>query len=470
MVNTHKATYEKELRRARKEHFSASSAIVKLQEELKASRNSLRVAKTDLESEKHRSSKREEQAFSYKYQLVALEAELTHAQAQTKVVEEERDALRSSLKEEEVARIAAEGRIPLPASMEEDDEFGSPKKRQRRSPIKLCGLDDENKENMTPVQRDREHTEMREKLEREAMRRQRAEEQIDFMKMECQFQCCSCRVAEKTGDKYIHDIVLLHEVDAIKTSLLGLPTPPTSIKDEEMTELDERSMTMEAEQSQQDQESQKLVKFDPDSGTFAVVTTASSLPMAKSAAVPAAEEMMPNAPAPVDIESAETTEATIVHSESAPSAMVPEDAVTVEDENAVEDADEPASMPEAATPLSTHFTNPPIQTPQFRTTSRTMTIPVQFTPIAKPPQTPATISHPTQPLSELSSSPFKDITNMSGAIKPDGTIDREAALEQIRLRRGRARSVAMGHATPRKQMLDGVAGRRDISAPALRYL
>jgi len=282
--------------------------------------------------------------------------------------------------------------------------------------------------------------------------------------MECQFQCCSCRVAESTGAKYAHDVALLSEVDAVKVSLFGLPTPSTSIKDEEMTELIERSMIVEAEQPQVEKEPEKLVRFDPESGTFAVVTSAASPATAKVDAVPAAEEAMPDASAREDADSAETSEATIVHSDSAPSTKAPEDTDTIEHN------EEPASMPEAPTPSPTKHSNPSTQTPQFRTTSRTMTIPVQFTPAAKPHQTPATISHPNQPLSQLSSSLFKDITNLSGAIKPDGTIDREAALEQIRLRRGRARSVAMGHATPRKQMLDGVVGRRDISAPALRYL
>ncbi len=46
--------------------------------------------------------------------------------------------------------------------------------------------------------------------------------------------------------------------------------------------------------------------------------------------------------------------------------------------------------------------------------------------------------------------------------------DREAALQAIRERRGRARSMAEGHGTPMKQMLEGVKERRDISAPVFR--
>jgi hypothetical protein len=47
-------------------------------------------------------------------------------------------------------------------------------------------------------------------------------------------------------------------------------------------------------------------------------------------------------------------------------------------------------------------------------------------------------------------------------------IDREAALEAIRQRRGRARSMAAGQGTPMKQMVVEVKERRDISAPVSR--
>ena len=46
--------------------------------------------------------------------------------------------------------------------------------------------------------------------------------------------------------------------------------------------------------------------------------------------------------------------------------------------------------------------------------------------------------------------------------------DREAALQAIRERRGRARSMAEGQGTPMKQMLEGTKERRDISAPVSR--
>lgn len=55
---------------------------------------------------------------------------------------------------------------------------------------------------------------------------------------------------------------------------------------------------------------------------------------------------------------------------------------------------------------------------------------------------------------------------LNPALSP--TMSREEALAQIRERRGRARSLAQGTMTPRKQMVEGAGSRRDISAPAIR--
>lgn len=126
------------------------------------------------------------------------------------------------------------------------------------------------------------------------------------------------------------------------------------------------------------------------------------------------------------------------------------------DEEAVEedDAEEGPESPEQAP-----------HTPHVRTITHTTTIPIMFSPFPTRdechiPKTPLTIGHP--PISRAPDSPFVP----PSAFKADGTLDREAALAQIRERRGRARSIALGHATPKKQMVEGV-GRRDISAPAL---
>lgn len=74
--------------------------------------------------------KREQEAFAARYQLVGVQEEVCQVQEQLKLVEQERDALRTIAQNEEIARIAAEGRIPLP-TLKEDDEFASPKKGRK---------------------------------------------------------------------------------------------------------------------------------------------------------------------------------------------------------------------------------------------------------------------------------------------------------------------------------------------------
>jgi hypothetical protein len=134
-----------------------------------------------------------------------------------------------------------------------------------------------------------------------------------------------------------------------------------------------------------------------------------------------------------------------------------DNSMTLQDEPEAE-VEIPASPTQ--TLLEDPFTEP--QTPiQIRTVTTTTTIPMLFSPypVSQVPTTPITLpNHRVAPLAPAS--PNKD-----SAFKADGTLDREAALALIRERRGRARSMAMGTATPRKQMVEGLQGRRDISAP-----
>ncbi|KAI1179569.1 hypothetical protein F4777DRAFT_436047 [Nemania sp. FL0916] len=120
--------WEKEIRRARKETMKTQSSLIKLQEELKSSRVACKSAEECLEREKELSKAREQEAFSARYQLVALQQELDKAQERMVFLEEERDAFKTAAKSEEVARIAAEGRLPLPPE-DPDTEFASPRKR-----------------------------------------------------------------------------------------------------------------------------------------------------------------------------------------------------------------------------------------------------------------------------------------------------------------------------------------------------
>ncbi|OBT62252.1 hypothetical protein VE03_08063 [Pseudogymnoascus sp. 23342-1-I1] len=183
------ALWEKEIRRARKDTFKSQSVIVKLQEELKAVRTQLRKSQSDVDDEKERSNKREQEAFEARYQLVGLQEEFAAMVEKMKLVEQERDALRTIAKNEEIARIAAEGQLPLP-KLSENDEFASP--RKATAPLRSVSV-------MSSLASEDEIENLKRALEWEQHRADRAFDQVEYMEVECRFNCCSCKVSERTG-------------------------------------------------------------------------------------------------------------------------------------------------------------------------------------------------------------------------------------------------------------------------------
>lgn len=471
-----KTLLEKEVRKLRKEAHKVESVLIQAREELKSSKNSLRIAQSGLESEKAKSFKREQEAFTAEYKLVGLQEEMMKLQERMKVLEEEKDALKTSLKEEEVARIAAEGRIALPIALDdEEDDFMVPVS-PKKSPRKKIA-DSEDKENIMP-KRSIEIKVLQEELDQQRRLRHKAEDQVEFMKMECQFLCCSCRVAEQQGASYVHDNRFSDDIESMKQSVLILDEPALVVEEMDTTTTGDQGSTESARsttplEQPPSEQTEPNMAYSPTSGTFRSIPASGD--EGKDADEATAEETMVDAPevqAPVE----EEMDSTVVHNPDAEAdeTTIPQDA----------QIDKTASAPEAASPVKEEESETeelPPQTPhvphtprfrEVRTVTTTTTIPIAFTPSPskafenRPPiQTPATISHP--PVFKVPMSPFTNPGSPTAALRPDGTLDREAALEQIRLRRGRARSVAMGLATPKKQMMEGVA-RRDISAPALK--
>ncbi|KAF9762159.1 hypothetical protein IL306_003536 [Fusarium sp. DS 682] len=184
------ALWEKEIRRARKETFKTQSSIVKLQEELKSARTNAKMIDENLKREKARSKVREQEAFEARYQIVGVQEQLDQALERIKLVEQERDAYKTAAKNEEVARIAAEGRIPLPPQ-DADDEFASPHKVKRRASrdprVSLSTMDIVSSE-ASEV----EIEELSTQLQWERQRADRAHEMIEFLQAECHLRCCAC--------------------------------------------------------------------------------------------------------------------------------------------------------------------------------------------------------------------------------------------------------------------------------------
>jgi hypothetical protein len=406
-----------------------------------------------------------------------------------RLVEGERDTLKTSLKEEEVLRIAAEGQIPLPsATTDECDDFGT----SVRSPRKQQSLaqNDEDKENVAPKQTTMELMLVQHELATEKRLRERAQEQIDFMKMECQFRCCSCRIADSKGSDYIHDNSYAAAIEVIKASVPAMTPPPSDHGDEHMEDIikadatvAERPITPPADNVQDDEHSTESVEqterptsttpepavaFSPTTGTFKpvpspekVVISTQIMPSEGPQLEPTtvtglASPWIPNARRPQSRASMQTEQ---IKSKSN-AIVIHEDAVMDSDEDDEEDDEETASDSR-----SQEASDPPATPYLTRTITTTTRIPLHFspmTPIVKSgaePLTPSTIAH----------APMNAPTPVLGELNLNRLpIDREAALEAIRQRRGRARSMAMGQETPRKQMMEGVKERRDISAPVSR--
>jgi hypothetical protein len=488
-----------------KESMRTSGAIPNLQTKIQSLEKNARRLESDLKFSQEEANKYKNQVYGLQVDLESVEArldeEMKTLRDTLKLVEGERDALKTSLKEDEVLRIAADGQIPLPppTMIDEHDEFGSPVRspRKQRSPER----DEDDKENVAPKKAAVEIKFLQQALTLERRIRTSAQEQVDFMKMECQFKICSCRIADLKGSHYVHDDTYAMEMERIKLSVPELTPPPSShgedpmegilVKQEPAVE-SSRCYTPPAETDQLTDEAAEVdgeamdlapaspaldapVVFSPASGTFRAVS-ATSVNQTLDILPAITELTMGASPWASDVDTTvirhenvsppqlqpafepEAIKELAPHSESREKSQniaIYEDAVTDSD---VEDD-------ESETPF--HGPSGPTTPAPFltRTITTTTTIPLHFSPMtpavkgASNPLTPSTIAHlPTGTQSQV-----------LGEISLNSVpIDREAALAAIRERRGRARSMAAGNGTPAKQMMEGVRERRDISAPVAR--
>lgn len=380
-----------------------------LQEELKSARNKYTLMREEVDVQRRKVNTKEQESLAAQYQLVELEEEMKKQKQQNKIVEDERDTLKASLSEEKVARTAAEEAISWPPSRD-GDEKASLKSRSRRSESMKENVDPE-----APQLQDQLES-VREQLRMEKRMRLRADDQIHFMKMECQFQCCSCRIAEKQGIEYVHDSTMISQMAEMASRMAEeterpVPEPVTDSPPEQVASpipdaaQGEQPSTPPRQPSlQRENTDQDLLSFSPTTGTFYKVPS-------------------PTKP-----------------SFSPPTQETPAEPPT----------QAPPSTPQAADVPSLQ-TSPIQPTPSF-------TFPHTPRPLPIPP--PRTISY-----TKTVTVPLKDDLPFTPAPATPGGISREAALEQIRQRRGRARSIAAGNGTPRKRMVEVGELRRDISAP-----
>ena len=358
--------------------------------------------------QRRKTNTKDEENYTVQCQLVELQQELEKQKQQNKLVEAERDALKTSLKDMESTRTVAERVITSPLSRDREDS-PTPKKRSRRS--------ESMKENMDPrapqVQDQLEIVE--EQLRMEKRMRLRADDQVHFMKMECQFQCCSCRIAERQDTEFVHDDTLAAQMAEIASKIAAIseksaPEAATTSLQEQIIEpvpvpaqVQQPSTPARQPSLPRENTDQDLLNFSPTTGTFHKV------------------------PSPTKPSFSPPTQAT-----PEPSTQTPQ---------STPQANNLPSIPTSPTQPTYSFTFP--ETPR---------------PLPIPP--PRTISY-----TKTVTVPLKDDTPFTPAPATPGGISREEALEQIRQRRGRARSIAVGNGTPRKKMVEIGELRRDISAP-----
>jgi len=450
---------------------------VKLQEELKNTRNKLTLVKEDYEIQRKKVENRAQEAFTAKYELVGVQEELEEARRRMQVMEEERDALKTSLKEEEVARVAAAGKISLPVAVE-PDEFSSPRKPRRESA----------KENVDPevfddLSENDELAKLKEELRRENKWRIEAQDLIKFMNIECQFGHCSCQIAKSQGRTYVYDDRYDSKTTLLKGRRKKQPskserppapaTPPTQLQRSQQEVKTQADVPADSRPGPADVE--PLIEFSPTTGTFRTIPSPARQPPTTrpTPSCNISQDLLALAPPlnPIPLS-------------GSPSLLDLGDLDPTVDSSGNLPTDRPSLSP---TTTTTNPIDPPIEHIAFHAlpplrnftpspTPDTPSTPPPAFPAFSLPQRPQTISRiitttTTIPLADPFSPAaprdmgvrdrnMKDMKEMP--YSPASTMTREQALEQIRQRRGRARSIAAGSATARKVVLDV---RRDISAP-----
>ncbi|KAI9763663.1 MAG: hypothetical protein M1840_000377 [Geoglossum simile] len=428
--DTHKHSvtlYEKEIRRARKEAFKYSSALVKLQEDLKATRTSLRSAHDEVEGCRNKTDKREQEAFAARYELIGVQEELAKMRERVGVVELESDALKTSLKEEEVARIAAEGRISLPAPTEDEMSQASPRKETRPfTPV-------------SPVIGDETYklAAAKEELGFARIRATKAEDMVDFMRMECQFRCCSCRVAEWHDTGYVHDATMVTAMEQMRQErakmLLSVDKDQAALQDIALIPKPGGDVLSEALVLGQSQRVQPI-SYTHSAGDDPTLTAGAPEDVLATGVLrdetpfrDETKEPLPDLPSHVENQHPNPTTTTLDTDTSL------------------------LSLPSATKSQPTFW---PLQPEALEHNTTPLGAPLNL----HPPTT-TLLATPSSPIKVTSTTTTIPLQDAPSTLSP-ATMTREEALEQIRQRRGRTKSIAVV-GTPKSSM-----PRRDISAPA----
>lgn len=222
-----RSIFEKEVRKARKEAFRAGSTLVKVQDDLKASKNEMRSQREEARAERMAKEKIAQNANEQAYALTTAMEEINTLKRRIQTLEAENQPFMPEIKASETL-VLPRTRTPLleiraqSAKPQSTRRVNRPQSSNKRtsmnqqfatrislgSPVKMeSPRRSSYKENSDPklIELEDDIDELRRDLNWERQLRIRAHDLIHFMKIECQFGRCSCRLAELAGRKYAHD-------------------------------------------------------------------------------------------------------------------------------------------------------------------------------------------------------------------------------------------------------------------------
>lgn len=522
--------FEKEVRKARKEAFKAGSATVKAQEDLKEARQELKTAKGEAQRNQEEKEKARQDAFERAYALAGLAEEMEVIREKLKSVEKERDTalveLQANLAPKSATVTRSDAQVqtePSPADIQpisagndsrptSRSDMARPESRTGKmvellpsrptssAPLIQWGLtvlpreDDVEEDGDLGMASSKElqHrlTDLKSELRWEKIQRQRADETVHMLQMECQFNACACRLAEARGERFVHDKAMDAKVQAItaerkrKAGEEARTEPPKQLRISE-------TMNESLDTAILEDMTQVIVEANPRQQQFSFSTSTNNR-FQKTEPTPRFEQpqfahsesdlfdLSPPKHAP-----ARPSTAMGVLTLASPIRVVP---------------DSPQPRPASGTPPSAHRRSRTVAlkdpTSPLRHSARAPTRSPSFSTIPAPAtpgfgfhadpiprmqlhsQTQTISTTTTVPLRGLDSS-SDDVFSDHGPATPGTPVSREAALAQIRARRDRARSVNLkssaaaekGSKTPGSArrglgaviFADGAHGRRDVS-------
>lgn len=519
-----RTVFEKEVRKARKEAFKTGSTLVKLQEEIKNSRTEIKSLRDELKVEKDAKDKAKQEAFERAYALAGLTEELEVLKGKLRSLETDRmtdshsDALEAKAQEMEkdsaamsaAAQEHSSSLTPTPRgakrSLDGCDKSqlsGSVTEAEQHhseTPPKKPRLSHGGSTTAVPEVREVEATEEEEnmvqrlnfELSWERRLRLQAEEMVHFLKMECQFKQCSCRIAESQGHEYVYDVKWYNmckirekreeaeaETDAeIKKRAQAVMPSQTQAESLTRASTPIQEVNVEAGSTAQTETSDEpTITFSPKTGTFRAIPS----PMHKS-------------PQRIEERSSSTQ---AVHSAPQPHSPVrhlPTSPLVPENEKGPKSAPNALRLDPPTEAKSAAPSTAPIELPPSLYENLFDRRHQESTPQPEVDQKETVKENVTVtkvPLRPENHTPVQDLSTIPGT-----PISREEALAQIRARRGRARSMpkrcasalegsvrtgGMGTAPVRgPKRIPGVnntdaksesdlSERRDLSAPVGKY-